>query len=221
MNDKKWLIKRVENYIPINDKTVGQVVDNILDIIHQLDEPEVKQIKELDSYNDELIRDNNQLRNALDNQEVLSQEWIKDNQLMKLGPEGVVYYVPVENLQNLLMPKQEELESKIKVLIESYKQVEDAYGELESGWIRGFIKDLKNLVEEGQKYIVVLGESIYNTTTYGQIGEVNSKKIMQSIYANEENIITPNQYTKSEILEVKDGGDIFKRFAVKVEELEE
>ena len=39
--DKEWLIKRVENYIPLNDKTVGRVVDNILDIIHQLDEPEV------------------------------------------------------------------------------------------------------------------------------------------------------------------------------------
>ena len=38
--DKAWLIKRVENYIPLNDKTVGHVVDNILDIIHELDEPE-------------------------------------------------------------------------------------------------------------------------------------------------------------------------------------
>ena len=39
--DKAWLIKRVENYIPLNDKTVGHVVDNILDIIHELDEAEV------------------------------------------------------------------------------------------------------------------------------------------------------------------------------------
>lgn len=49
----------------------------VLALIDQLDEPEVKQldkkIKELDSYNDELIRDNNQLRNELDNQEALSQ----------------------------------------------------------------------------------------------------------------------------------------------------
>ena len=84
VNDKKWLIKRVENYIPINDKTVGHVVDNILDIINQLDEPEV-----------------------------LSQEWIKDNQLMKISPEGVVYYVPAENLQNLLVPKQEITEEQV------------------------------------------------------------------------------------------------------------
>lgn len=52
--------------------------DDVLELINQLDEPEVKQlerkIKELDSFNDELIRDNNQFRNELDNQEVLSQE---------------------------------------------------------------------------------------------------------------------------------------------------
>lgn len=35
--DKEWLIKRVENYIPLNDKMAGHVVDNI----HQPDEPEV------------------------------------------------------------------------------------------------------------------------------------------------------------------------------------
>lgn len=83
-------------------------------------------------------------------------------------------------------------------------------------------KDTLTQVEkEEQKYIVVFGKSIYNTTTYGQIGKVNSKKIMQSICASKENIITPNQYTKSEILEVKDGEDIFKRYAVKVEGEEE
>lgn len=52
--------------------------DDVLELINQLDEPEVKQlykkISELDSFNDELIRDNNQFRNTLDNQEVLSQE---------------------------------------------------------------------------------------------------------------------------------------------------
>ena len=66
-------------------------------------------------------------------------------------------------------------------------------------------------------YIVVLGKSNYNTTTYGQIGEVNGKKIMLSVCASKENIINPNQYTKSEILEVKDGEDIFRRYAVEVE----
>ena len=213
MNDKKWLIKRVENYIPINDKTVGQVVDNILDIIHQLDEPEVKQIKELDSYNDELIRDNNQLRNALDNQEVLSQEWIKDNQLMKLGPEGVVYYVPVENLQNLLMPKQEELESKIKVLIESYKQVEDAYGELESGWIRGFIKDLRNLVEEERKYYVLDSEDIPLLERWGNKIQRTTTKL-SIIYKRSEG---DSQFKLTE-QEIKDYDERFWPFAVEVAE---
>ena len=212
MNDKKWLIKRVENYIPINDKTVGQVVDNILDIIHQLDEPEVKQIKELDSYNDELIRDNNQLRNALDNQEVLSQEWIKDNQLMKLGPEGVVYYVPVENLQNLLMPKQEELESKIKVLIESYKQA-DAYCELESGWIRGFIKDLRNLVEEERKYYVLDSEDIPLLERWGNKIQRTTTKL-SIIYKRSKG---DSQFKLTE-QEIKDYDERFWPFAVEVAE---
>lgn len=47
------------------------------------------------------------LINQLDEPEVLSQKWIEDNRLMKLGPEGVVYYVAVDDLQNLLVPKQE------------------------------------------------------------------------------------------------------------------
>ena len=72
--DKEWLIKRVENYIPLNDKTVAHVVDNILDIIDQLDEPEV-----------------------------LSQEWIRNNQERK----GVHFFVNVTKLQNLIVPKQE------------------------------------------------------------------------------------------------------------------
>lgn len=74
---KEWLTNEIEimesetseNY-PHEQMIEREVV---LNLINQLDEPGVKQIKELDSYNDELIRDNNQLRNALDNQKVLSQ----------------------------------------------------------------------------------------------------------------------------------------------------
>ena len=72
--DKEWLVKRVENYIPLNDKTVGHVVDNILDIISQLDEPEV-----------------------------LSQEWIDEHS----NGANRSRYVWVDDLQNLLVPKQE------------------------------------------------------------------------------------------------------------------
>lgn len=88
-------------------------------------------------------------------QEVLSQEWIDYNKFVVTDEDGDDYAVVGHaTLRNLLVPKQEELESKIKVLIEVYKQEEDAYGELENGWISGFIKDLKNLVEEEQKYTV-------------------------------------------------------------------
>lgn len=73
--NKEWLIKRVENYIPLNDKKVRHVVDNILDIISQLDEPEV-----------------------------LSQDWIDKN---KFEVDCWNEAVHVEDLQNLLVPKQE------------------------------------------------------------------------------------------------------------------
>ena len=79
--DKAWLIKRVENYIPLNDKTVGHVVDNILDIIHELDEPEV-----------------------------LSQEWIDEHKVARISnlrKMTMSDVVPVDELQDLLVPKQE------------------------------------------------------------------------------------------------------------------
>ena len=41
--------------------------------------------------------------------------------------ECIDEYEPSEDLQNLLVPKQGELETKIQELIESYKQEEDAY----------------------------------------------------------------------------------------------
>ena len=67
--------------------------------------------------------------------------------------------VGIKDLQNLLVPKQEELETKIHELIESYKQEEDAYSNPENGWISGFIEDLKNLVEKEQKYYVMNEEN--------------------------------------------------------------
>lgn len=67
--DKEWLIKRVENYIPLNDKTVGHVVDNILDIICQLDEPKV-----------------------------LSQEWIDNNVIHVRGLGDVLKAEDVESM---------------------------------------------------------------------------------------------------------------------------
>lgn len=92
--DKEWAQKEVDRYLSyegVNEARNALVFAK--GVIDQLDEPEVKQlerkIKELDSFNDELIRDNNQLRNELDEPEVLSQElpvipkyvadWIEEN----------------------------------------------------------------------------------------------------------------------------------------------
>ena len=209
--DREQLIKMIENYIPLHDKTVGDVVDGILGIVKQL--PEM---------------------------EVLSPKWINEH-AKAVTYDGIpdeTEIVYVDELENLLMPKQElpvipkfvaewieSLKSKEINLLENIydfthdedinNYIREQGDELMRAWLNGYT------VEEEQKYVVVLGKSIYNTTTYGQIGEVNSEKIMQSVYANEEGIIAPSQYTKSEILEVKDGGSIFERFAVKVEELEE
>lgn len=123
--EKEWLKEEAMNLYPSHSEmyehpdylTVEKVdlINNFIDLIDQLDEPEVKQldkkIKELESYNNELIRDNNQLRNELDNQEVLSQEWIENH---SASADTISYYskdnVPVVtafNLKGLLMPKQD------------------------------------------------------------------------------------------------------------------
>lgn len=93
---------------------VQDALEYVQELIDQLDEPEVEQsdkkTRELESYNDELIRDNNQLRRTIDSQESLSQKWIDENKvaridnLRKMTTSDVV---PVEKLQNLLVPKQE------------------------------------------------------------------------------------------------------------------
>lgn len=91
------------------------------------------------------------LIDQLDEPEVLSQEWIDEHRKSYTMEDSV----EISDLQNLLAPKQEELETKIQELIESYKQEEDAYSNPENGWISGFIEDLKNLVEKEQKYYVL------------------------------------------------------------------
>lgn len=187
--DKKWLLERVDNYIPPHDKTVGQVVANILDIIRQLDEPEI-----------------------------LSQEWIDENKEMYLINDTSKNAVPTHKLQRLLVPKQEELETKIQELIEVYKQEDGAYSNPENGWIGGFIEDLKSLLEEEQKYYICLpnmsGENEiyiwyegrtnnYYTTSNKTIREVAGNKI---------------QFTEQEIKAIDKR---FWAFAEPVEEEEE
>lgn len=132
--DIEWAKNRIKNTLKfeaLNDREVGFKIamKEALELINQLDEPEV-----------------------------LSQEWIDEhkvsriNNLRKMTMSDVV---PVEDLQNLIVTKQEELETKIQELIESYKREEDAYSNPENGWISGFIEDLKNLVEKEQKYYIL------------------------------------------------------------------
>ena len=108
---KEWLTNEIEimesetsEYYPHEQMVEREVVLNLID---QLDEPEVRQIKELDSYNDELIRDNNQLRNALDNQKFLSQKWIDENSTNLPMSSPMTKWVSASKLQNLIIPKQE------------------------------------------------------------------------------------------------------------------
>lgn len=98
------------------------------------------------------------LIDQLDEPEVLSQDWIDEHKVSRISnlrKMTMSDVVPVDELQNLLVPKQEELESKIKALIETYKQEDGAYSNPENGWINGFIEDLKNLVEKEQKYYIL------------------------------------------------------------------
>src|SRR5699024_1736092 len=62
------------------------------------------------------------LINQLDEPEVLSQEWLDENKSSwtKLKVDG--YYIPVEKLQNLLVPKQEEVDRAYKDGYETGKQ---------------------------------------------------------------------------------------------------
>lgn len=92
--------------------------------------------------------------------EVLSQKWIDDNSVYASSDGITEEYVHVDDLKELLVPKQEELEVKIQELIETYKQEDGAYSNPENGWISGFITDLEYLLKEEQKYYVVKSEGL-------------------------------------------------------------
>ena len=167
--DIEWLKKEVgtemieleiirrQRWEDVKYKTLRSVVQKL----NQLDEPEVLS----QEVNINIVLDD--LKEHIKEQQSLSQ-----NVGMAHTPAGndthyrqydyvlecIDEYEPSDDLKELLVPKQKELESTIKVLIEAYKQEEGAHGELENGWISGFIKDLKNLVEEEPLYYAKLKE---------------------------------------------------------------
>ena len=192
-----------------------------------------------------------ELINQLDEPETLSEYWIEqksiDTHVDTLNGEVQVTF-RLDDLQNLLVPEQElpVIPKFVAEWIESrknnypfdvigvYIRMNESFANEQTREVLSWVHESKlnrgsfarawldgYTVEEEQKYVVEIGKSIYNTTTYGQIGEVNGQKIMLSVYASEEGMIIPNKYTKQEILKVKNGMDIFKDYAVKVEEMEE
>ena len=121
-------VSRLRGYAVIIDGEDGDwepvttvSMEDIYELIDQLEELGVEQlerkIKELESFNDELIRDNNQFRNELDNQEALSEEWIDEHKHyypVTAFNNSAKEIVDVEDLQNLLVPKQEEVDRAYK-----------------------------------------------------------------------------------------------------------
>ena len=110
---KREIHKELESWHGVEGGIDGDGINEIMLLINQFEESEVKRlerkVKELDSYNAELIRDNNQVRNELDNQEVLSPDWIDENKKYG-GVHDIGYYIPVNKLYGKIMPKQEEVE---------------------------------------------------------------------------------------------------------------
>ena len=148
----------------------------------------------------------------LDEPEVLSQEWIDKNVVHVRGLGDII---EAEVIENLLVPKQAELEVKIQELIEAYEQEDGQYSNPENGWIGGFIEDLKNLLEEQQKYYVLDTEDIpMLVITHGV---VNGAYTYLSIHEKGRDT---EHYQLTE-QEIKEFDDRYWTFAVPVEELAE
>lgn len=119
-----------------------------------------------------------------------------------------------DRLQNLLVPKQVELESKIKVLIEAYKKEDGAYSNPENAWIDGFITDLEYLLEEEQKYYVKDSKGSYILAKIK--GEIMTMGEILEFYGHESVDIDYNLTEQ----EIKDYDPRYMVFAKPVEELE-
>ena len=152
------------------------------------------------------------LIDQMDEPEVLSHKWISDHIIFNDKEDAE--YVYADKLQNLLVPKQEELESKIKVLIEAYKQEDGAYSNPENGWISGFVEDLENLVEEEQKYYVLDKEDA-TLLKKSAAGEGVAKSVGTNIY-NVKSWKDEEKYQLTE-QEIKNYDERFWPFAEPVE----
>lgn len=204
--NKEQLVKRIENYTPLHDKTVGDVVDGILEIVEQL--PEM---------------------------EVLSPEWIENERWQAYDPDGrTLYWVVSESdLEEVLVPKKElpvipqwvanNIESKkragvrLNVAMSDFPEFKlekeldiDEYecNEIYArAWLDGYT------VEEEQKYIVKLPLPGDETNDFAVVD------IYGYIWTDDE---WPSgcKMTEKEIKALPKGEAYFEHFAVKVEEME-
>ena len=151
----------------------------------------------------------------LDEPEVLSQEWIDKHMetIFDLDQVFGTEFIKVDDLQNIIVPKQEGPEAKIQELIEVYKRENGAYSNPENGWIGGFIEDLENLVEAEQKYYVLNSEGETMIRKSDSRIRTSSGFKIKNGFKNENYKLTER--------EIKDYDERYWPFAVKVEELEE
>ena len=119
--DKEWILERIENYIPLHDKTVGDVIEGILEIAKQLDEPEV-----------------------------LSEEWIERN-TSPADDEGRLYVWKRDLQNAIVPKQEgleSKIEALIEDYKQGDSAYNSYY---ENVLIGGFIEDLKNLAEENDE----------------------------------------------------------------------
>lgn len=179
--------------------------------------------------------------NQLDEPEVLSPDWIKDNQIMWASPHGLDYCVPADELYGLLVPKQE-LPEKVVVpdfVFNHIKRYKDgglslwvAVGngtdfELKD-WMTGPNQELyakawlayPNIeVEKEQKYILSINiTDKASKTNYETF--LNKRGIFHSM-KNESFNSEEFNWTEEEIKDLESGEILFEHFATKVEEMEE
>lgn len=146
--------------------------------------------------------------------EVLSQKWIDDNSVYASSDGITEEYVHVDDLKELLVPKQEELEVKIQELIETYKQEDGQYSNPENYWIDGFISNLEHLLEI-KKYVVVDSKGSYILAKVKS--EIMTMGEILEFYGHESVDIDYNLTEQ----EIKDYDSRYMTFAKPVEELEE
>lgn len=136
-------------------------------------------------YTDDLMS----IINEVDKPEVLSKEWIDKNVVHVRGLGDIV---KAEIVENLIVPKQEEIEVKIQELIESYERQYGAHGDLENVWIDGFIKDLERLVEKEPLYHALIKghELVDSFNIYWNFDKSDCMLFISRLHPPHDNFIT-------------------------------